>query len=556
MLTSLHVKNLALIKDTELEFGEGLNVLSGETGAGKSILLGSILLCLGVRSDKELIRNGAESAFVELAFAADDEKTADALRELDVYPEDGEYRFSRRLTEKKSVAKINGETVTLSALKTAAALLIDLYAQNEQRTLLDEENYIDILDGFGEEDLEKPLGTYREAYRNYREKKEDVKKLGTDDEERRRTLDFLAFEVGEIEKARLRSGEEEELRKAYETYTHEALIREGLSDVAELFSGETGEKTAKAIRTLQDLVKYDPSIEEAVSLFTDAESLLDDGVQAVKRRLLAVGEGDDKLSETEQRLDEIGCLKLKYGASVEEILKTHDKLAKELAELTRLDERASLLQTELNEARDALVRSAARLRETRRAVAETFSERLVQTLKTLNFDHAVFEAEVTETNRYTGKGADEVRFLISVNPGEPVKPLYKVASGGELSRIMLAIKTIGEGRKTSGTKTLIFDEVDTGISGKTASLVGEKLQEISKSDQVILISHLPQIVSLADRHYRIEKFTEQGETVTTAVRLSEEESVREVARLLGTGSITEAALTNAAEMKRRKGVTK
>ena len=553
MLTSLHVKNLALIRDTELSFGEGLNVLSGETGAGKSILLGSILLCLGVRSDKELIRTGAESAYVELVFSGVGPEITEKLKEMDVYPEDGEYRFSRRLTEKKSVAKINGETVSLGTVRSAASLLIDLYAQNEQRTLLDEENYVDILDAFGGEELEKPKADYRAAYRAYRTKKEEIRKLGSDDEERRRTLDFLAFELDEIGKAKLRPGEEEELKQAYERYSHEAAIREGLAEASAVLSDETSEKTARVIRLLQDVEKYDPSLSEPVALFKDVESLLDDGIQALKSRLIALGEENEKLPAIEERMDEIGRLKLKYGASVEEILKTGEKLEKEFAELRELDARSEELKEELERAKEKLVSAAKSLREARIRTGERFSSSLVETMKGLNFTDVRFSVEVTETNRYTTDGADEVRFLISVNPGEPVKPLYKVASGGELSRIMLAVKTITVRRANRGEKTLVFDEVDTGISGLTASLVGERLYEISSCDQVILISHLPQIVSLADRHFKIEKYVENGETVTTAGVLSGEESVYEVARLLGTGEVTEANLRNAREMKDRKG---
>ncbi len=552
MLTSLHVKNLALIRDTELSFGEGLNVLSGETGAGKSILLGSILLCLGVRSDKELIRTGAESAYVELVFSGAGPEVTEKLKEMDVYPEDGEYRFSRRLTEKKSIAKINGETVTLSTVRAAAALLIDLYAQNEQQTLLDEENYIEILDAYGREELKDVKAVCRDAYRAYRAKKEEIRKLGTDDEERRRTLDFLAFEVEEIEKAKLRAGEEEELKQAYEKYSHESLIREGLEEASAVLSDETSEKTARVLRTLRELEKYDPSLSETVSLFEDVESLLDDGVQALKSRLFAIGEEDGKLSAVEERLDEIGRLKLKYGASVEEILKTGEKLGKEYRELKALDEHSEELKTELEAAKETLLSAARALREKRKTVGAAFSSALVETLKALNFAEVRFEVEVEETNVYSTDGADTVRFLISVNPGEPVKPLYKVASGGELSRIMLAVKTIGVRNSERGEKTLIFDEVDSGISGKTAALVGERLLEISSRDQVILISHLPQIVSLSDRHFRIEKYTDGQETVTTAVELSDEESVYEVARLLGTGEVTEANLRNAREMKQRK----
>lgn len=555
MLTSLHVKNMALIRDVELVPEKGLNVLSGETGAGKSILLESILLCLGLRGDKELIRTGTESAFVELAFSVEDPETLERLKALDVYPEDGEVRFSRRLTEKKSVSKINGETVTLSVMKAAAALLIDLYAQNEQRTLLDEANYGEILDEFAASALEDQLKTYREAYKAYRARKEEITALGSDDEERRRTLDFMAFEIAQIEKADLKPGEEDRLKKEYEKRTHSALVREGLDTVSAL-SEEAGDRILRSVRALQDVSKYDESLSEVTKVLTDAESLLTDAANHVKTRLLDLGEEDGDLPVIESRLDEIARFKRKYGANEEEILKTLAKRKAEYATLKSLDERKEALLANMEEAKKNLILRAEELRAVRVKVAEEFSGLLTEALRTLNFLSVSFETRVTETNRYTAKGADEVMFLISVNPGEPVKPLYKVASGGELSRVMLAIKTITSGRKAGAGKTLIFDEVDSGISGKTAYLVGEKLAEISKKDQVILISHLPQIVSLADRHFKIEKNVEGGETVTIAYLLTEEESLREVARLLGTGEITEASLRNAREMKNNRSRAK
>ncbi|MBO4411780.1 MAG: AAA family ATPase, partial [Lachnospiraceae bacterium] len=401
MLVSLHVKNLALIREAELDFGPGLNILSGETGAGKSILLGSILLCLGIRSDRELIRRGAESAYVELVFTADDEETVRKLRELDIEPEEGEYRFSRKLTDKKSIARINGETVSLTQMKEAAKELIDLYAQNEQRTLLDEDRYIDLVDEYGREELSETSLAYRKAFQAYRQKHDEVRKLGTDDEERRRTIDFLRFEIQEIERADLRIGEEEELKAEYVKCSNEAAIRSGLTEASELISEDLGETVSRSIRSLQELLKYDRGLESTVSVLRDAESLLQDAAEDVKRRLFDLSSEEDRLPALEARLDEIGLLKRKYGNSVAEILNTLERLRKEEAEHSALDAKKEELLSELAEAKKVLVEKAGALRRVRQKVAADFSEKLVETLKTLNFQNVSFEARVTETNRYT-----------------------------------------------------------------------------------------------------------------------------------------------------------
>lgn len=553
MLTSLNVKNLALIKAAELEFGPGLNILSGETGAGKSILLGSVSLCLGGRAEKELIRNGEDFAYTELVFEEDDEKVLSKLREKDIYPEDGRIIVSRRLSDGKSTAKINGETVTASVLKEVAALLIDIHGQHEHQSLLNEEKHLSILDGFARAAVEKEKAAYGDIYRKYRGLKEELTKFGGDDEERARKLDFLEFEIDEIEKASPVPGEEEKLLLELKRLSDSKIIRETLFGIEHILSAETSEGIGSALKSAAMLGTLDPSLKNIIAALNDIEALVRDTLKEVRTRAEYEEPDEERIDRIGERLTLIASLKKKYGGSEEAILKNLDKFREDYEALLDFDEHKEKIKEELEAAKKELIHAAKRLHEKRKEAAECFSENMREALLDLNFLQADFKAEVTETKRYTPEGADEVCFLISTNPGEPLKSLSKIASGGELSRIMLAIKNLIA--DFDGIHTLIFDEIDAGISGKTGAAVAEKLHAISESRQVICISHLPQIVAMADRHFLIEKGVTDGSTETKIRTLSETDSAKELARLLGTGELTEAALKNAYEMKQnlRKG---
>ena len=549
MLNYLHVKNIALLRDVEMTFEEGLNVLSGETGAGKSILLHSILLALGARTDTGLIRTGAEEASVELILQADDPETLEELQKMGIETEEGEIVLQRRISDKKSIAKINGETVPASLLRKAASLFIDLYGQREHESLLDENNHLKALDAFGGEKIAEALQKYRLAYDAYREKKDEIRRLGTDDDERRRRIDYLEYTVREIQSARLDPKEEETLKEKRLRYMKAEEVLTSLTEADGHLNGSTLEGLSEAVSALKKAAETDKKTEKIFRALVDADSIVRDALTEIEDCIAELPSEAEEAERTEERLDEIQRLKRKYGGTVEEILASGDKLSAELEDLKHLDADKEKLYQELEERKDALKEAGKMLHLARAEVSVRFDREMTEALSELRFLSVIFRTEVTETNRFTRDGSDTVVFYISMNPGEKPRPLSQVASGGELSRIMLALKTMSGTDRTEKDKTFIFDEIDTGISGATAMAVARRLGKAAKDRQVLLVSHLPQIVAMADHNYLIEKNVYENETVTGVSALSENESLTEIARLLGTGEMTEAALANAKELR-------
>lgn len=547
MLEYLYVKNLALIQEVELKFSDHLNILSGETGAGKSVLLGSVGLALGGRADTDMIRTGTDTALVELLFRVN-EKEAEKLREMDIEPEDGEVIISRKISQGKSQGKINGETVPVSLLKKAASCLINVHGQHEHETLLSEENHLVLLDRCGHAVIESAKEKYLSVYREYRNIKEKITHMGGDDEARKRELDFLSYEIEEIEEAEIRVGEEEDITKELRKLNASKLILEGLAVIAEAVSGDTADRLSDAVREAMQLRAYDESMEDLSVQLKEIESLLSDAARDVRERIDNTETDEEKIDRLSERLDLIGRMKQKYGGSEERILETCRELKKRYEELEAFDADKEAFLEKLREQRKKLISEAGVLHEVRKAAAAEFDREMQEALQDLNFMSVCFRTEVTETNRYTSDGADEVCFMISTNPGEPLKPLSKVASGGELSRIMLAVKSITAG--ADDISTLIFDEIDTGISGRTAGAVAAKMKKIAADHQVICISHLPQIVAAADHHFLIEKSVEDEKTLSRIRELDPEESICEIARLSAVGELTQANIDNARELKK------
>lgn len=546
MLQSLHVKNLALIKDIELNFGPGLNILTGETGAGKSILLGSVSLALGCRADADLIRTGEEEAFVELVFAVEREDVLRILKEMDVDTGDGIVVITRKIWDGRSQGKINGETVTSRKLREVSSLLIDIHGQHEHQSLLNEGSHLPVIDLYGKSAVAPLKEAYENAYRAYRKRREALKAYGEDPEKAKEILEFMAFEIDEIEKANVKKGEEAALLSERKRLTEAGVQREQLSTVLNALTGETEGHVSEAVRAAAFLEKTDPAFAGLRQSLTDLEAVLQDIIGSASDLVQTVQSDEARIREIEERLTVLSRLKHKYGGSEEKILETLKDLIAEHEKRTAFEAERENVRLLLKQDQKALVRAAADLHAARCAEAVRFDRAMEHSLTDLNFLEVHFMTELTETNRYRIDGADDVRFLISANPGEPLKPLSKVASGGELSRIMLAIKAEIAG--LDGIDTMIFDEIDTGISGKTASAVARRMMEISKGHQVICISHLPQIAAAADRHFLIEKRIENGETVTRIHALSEEESLKETARLLGSED-SPAAYENAKEIR-------
>ncbi|MBQ6541329.1 MAG: DNA repair protein RecN [Lachnospiraceae bacterium] len=549
MLNYLHVKNIALLRDVEMNFDEGLCVLSGETGAGKSILLHAILLALGARTDTGLIRTGADEASIELILQANEPETLDELQKLGIETEEGQIVLQRKIAEKKSIAKINGETVPASLLRKAASLFIDLYGQREHESLLDENNHLSALDAYGSTKIDEALSEYRTAYDSYREKKEEIRKLGTDDEERKRRIDYLTYTVREIENAHLKPGEEEDLKEKRLRFMKAEELSKSLKEAEGYLSQNAQEALSGAVSALKKAAETDKEIETIFRTLVDADAIVRDAESEIEERIAALPSEEEEAGRIEERLDEIQRLRRKYGGSAEEILASLKQYRSELDELRRLDANKEQLYQELEERKERLKEAGRSLHLCRSEAAVRFDRDMTAALSELRFLSVVFRTEVTETNRFTRNGADTVVFYISMNPGETPKPLSQIASGGELSRIMLALKTLSSQKGSEKDKTFIFDEIDTGISGSTALAVARRLMRASEDRQVLLVSHLPQIVAMADHNYLIEKNVYDNETVTAVRELSEEESLSEIARLLGTGEMTDAALRNAKELR-------
>lgn len=550
MLQRLYVKNLALIEEIEVEFRDGLNILTGETGAGKSIILGSINLALGARYSKDLLRKGAEYGFVELGFQVENERQLLRLKELDIYPEEGSVVLSRRLMEGRSVSRINGETVTMALLKKVAEILIDIHGQHEHQSLLYKKNHLSIVDAFAKEDLGNLKKEMEEAYREYRKWKKELEDADLDEASRAKELSFLQFETKEIEDAELKEGEDEELENAYRFMLNSKKIADGVSEAYAFTSEEdanASESLSRAIRALGDVKDYDEAVAGLYEQLSEIDSLLNDFNRDLSDYRASCECSEEELYETENRLNEINHLKLKYGNQISDILAYYEEQIKKIQKLEDYETYIQSLNTNCAKAKTKMEKTAEKLTKIRKKQAKMLEKSIGDSLKELNFADVKFEISILPTEHCSPDGMDEVEFMISMNPGQPVRPLANVASGGELSRIMLAIKTVLADK--DDTETLIFDEIDVGISGRTAQKVSEKMALIGRDHQVICITHLAQIAAMADHHYMISKTVGNMDTTTGIRKLNDAQSIEELARILGGAKITDAVLQNAKEMK-------
>ena len=552
MLLELHVKNLALIEKADVEFGEGLNILTGETGAGKSIIIGSVTMALGGKAPKGSIRPGADYAYIELVFSVTGEEKRKALRELDVEPtEDGLVIISRKLTSARSISRINDETVTMARLSQITGLLLDIHGQHEHQSLLYKSKHLEILDAYVKAATQPVKQTIADRYRIYRSLEEKLRGFDLDAESRIREADFLRFEIEEIETSALKEGEEEELTSVYRRYSHSRRIAECLGAAYEAVEGDW---LARALKEVEQASEYDESLGGIRDQLYDADSILRDAGREMSAYLDSMEMDEETFRKTEERLDLIHNLQAKYGPTVEAICQKLEQKKKRLEELEDYDAHKKRMEQELEECRNGLEKLCTQLTGIRKKASRTLVKKIRQGLVDLNFLDVEFDMEFEKLDHFTPSGWDGAQFLISTNPGQPMRPLKDVASGGELSRIMLAIKTVLA--DSDDIPTLIFDEIDTGISGRTAQKVSEKLMLIARSHQVICITHLPQIAAMADSHFEIAKSASQGRTITTIRLLDRKASVEELARLLGGARITEAVLKNAGEMKELADRTK
>lgn len=551
MLISLSVKNLALIDAEEVEFGDGLNILSGETGAGKSILIGSVNLALGERADKEMIRTGADYALTELLFQEDSPQVKKRMEELDLPWEDGSVMISRKIQPSRSVFRINGEVVTSKQVKLLAEQLLDIHGQHEHQSLLKKKKHQEILDEYAGEKLSSILPSLKEGWQKLTGIKKELEEAGMDEAERMRELSLAEFEVQEIEEAHIVPGEDEELEKNYRKMTHGCRIVESISAACRLTGGEGGEGAAdlvgRALREMTNVSDLDEELSGITAQLDEIDQLLHDFNRDLADYQERMDFEEADLVKTEERLNVLNHLKIKYGKTLEDVLAYQEKREMERQKLSDFDAYQEELKKQLQKAKEEMDKLCKKASKVRAQAAKALEKKLKQALIDLNFAHVDFQVKVLSGDAWQGAGGwDDVEFLISTNQGEEVRPLSMVASGGELSRIMLGLKTVLADK--DGVGTLIFDEIDAGISGRTAWKVSEKLGVLSKRRQVICITHLPQIAAMADHHFYIEKKVTGGVTKTSISPLEEKERVSEIARMLGGEEISRAALQNAEEL--------
>jgi DNA repair protein RecN (Recombination protein N) len=550
VLVRLHVKNFAIINEIEIDFKEHLNIMTGETGAGKSIIIGSINAALGAKVNKDILRSGADYALVELVFETSDETVISTLQKMDLPIEDGMIIITRKIMPGRSICKINGESVTTAVLATIAGLLIDIHGQHEHQSLLNKEKHLMIVDRFAKDEIESLKEDLSAKYKEYLRIKQEFDKAETDEEKRNREISFLEYEINEIQSAALKAGEDEELEAAYRKLSNVNAISQGLSEVYSLIGNETaaaGDSIGRALKILTRISEYD----ETVSSFFNQTAQIEDCLNGLNKDIAEyISEMDDPqelLEETGNRLDLINHLKARYGNTVEQINRYCRDCEARLEKYRDYDAYRKKLGQDMHEAEENVKDMSQKLSDIRQKRAGQLAENIREALRSLNFLDVKFEMIFHRLNHYTANGFDDAEFLISTNPGEALRPLSKVASGGELSRIMLGIKSVLADKDE--IETLIFDEIDTGISGRTAQKVSEQLANISRHHQIICITHLAQIAAMADAHYVIEKHTDGVSTQTVIKELNPEEIIEELSRILGGAKITDRVRESAKEMK-------
>ena len=559
MLSHLHVKNFALIDEADVDFGPGLNILTGETGAGKSILIDAVNAALGQKISGSVIRKGAEYAYIELMFSVDEAEKLEAVRALDVTPEeDGTIIITRKIMAGKSMSRINDEAATLSKLRRLTSLLLDIHGQHEHQSLLSDKKHLEILDLYGKETIQPEKQKVERLYQEYAALVKEYASFDMDEDVRLRQLDFIRFEIGEIEDAAIRQGEEEELEARYKVCASGAKIAAVLHEVKNEIGYDSdqaaGEAVGRAVRGMAQISGLDPALDGIASQMADLESVLNDCNRAVADYLDDLVIDEEEMAGIRKRLDMIRTIESKYGNKWELIQRYLSEKYEQLKKLEHYEEKKKEAAERLQKTEEQLKRASERLSALRKKASDSLCGRIAGGLSELNFENVELTMEFQPLKDYTKNGTDQAQFLISTNVGEEPKPLHMVASGGELSRIMLAVKTVLA--DDDDIPTLIFDEIDTGISGRTSQMVSEKLSNIGRNHQVLCITHLPQIASMADGHYLIEKSSRTGKTKTQIHKLAPEESVSELARLLGGAQITDAVLENAREMKKLAEQTK
>ncbi len=550
MLSNIHVKNFAIIDEADIDLADNLNIFTGETGAGKSLLLGALNMALGARTPKDIISADADFALSELTFTGVSEKVRSMLEDAGISVENDEVVISKKLMNNgRSIIRINGETSTAAYIKDLAGVLIDIYGQNEHQSLLKKESQRDILDEFGQDKILATKKKLKEAYNAYKALKDEAAELIDDAQSRKRRIDLLEYEINEIESAAIKPDEEEELKERHRFLANARLIADGLAESHDCLNGNgrAGDSISEAIRALSRISEFDGKLEEILNSLSDIDSCLSDVMRDMSDYAENLPDDRQELEEVEERLDLISRLKSKYGNTTALIDKYFENAKQELEKLRNFESYTAGLKSKLEASEKEVALLSGKLTEYRKKTALSLGEKITEALGEMNFNQVKFVIDISQKSDYHADGMDECTFMISLNPGESLKPVQEVASGGELSRIMLGIKSVMAGNDS--VQTLVFDEIDAGISGRTAQMVSEKLCRIAAGHQVICITHLPQIASMADNHYEISKTVNDGKTRTGIRKLKDSEIKNELARLIGGAELTDKVYSSASEMK-------
>ncbi len=552
MLLSLHVKNLALIEEEEVTFTDGLNILTGETGAGKSFIIGSVNLALGAKADAGLIREGTDCALIELVFRLDNEQQRQMLAQKGLKPEeDDTILVKRRISQGRSVCTVAGETVTAREMREIAEHLMDLYGQRENQTLLRRDRQMKVVDEYAGTKAQQCKEELRKIYQQYRTDLEEWENQGLDEKTRRREEELLRFEVKELEEAQVKPGEMQALEEEYRRLSSFQKLQEAAETARNYTAGEedgAAGRIERGCRELRRMAGCDTTLDGLLAQLEEIDSLLSDFTRGLSAYADGLTFDPAAFAQTEERLNLLNHLQDKYGQGEEALKKALEEKSRRLEELGDYEMHRQALQVRLQEEKEHLISICASLSDLRKNAAADLAAKMQSALLSLNFNQVAFEIQITPDPDKPGPGGyDQVAFMISMNPGEPLRPLDQIASGGELSRIMLGLKTVFAGKDE--VYTFIFDEIDSGISGQTAWMVAKKLGILAEHHQILCITHLPQIAAMGDSHFRIAKETKYGRTYTHIAQLDEEESCQELARLLGGAQITKAVTDNAREMK-------
>ena len=550
MLQELSIRDFAIIDEIQISFQPKMTVLTGETGAGKSIIIDALGLLAGGRGSTEFIRKGEKKAVIQGLFTLPREaNTYNILEEYGIDSEDGQIILQRDLYRGgRNICRINGMMVNLATLRKVGETLIDIHGQNEHQELMKPENHIDLLDEYDKKTSELRI-QYQVVYQNYRKLKLSIEKKEADEKAWAQRLDMLNFQVKEIEEADLKINEEDELVEEKNKLDNFQAIHDALELSYQILSGEKIDvvgNLGNAMNELSDVSDLSENLQEINTKISDAFYSLEDAARDISDELDSMEWNGERLNEIEERLELIHQLKRKYGDTIEDILHYHSRIEKELREMENAEQNSEKQERQLSEALEKVKELAIKLSKQRKKSAKKLEKMIHEQLSALYMDKAVFEVKCLNNSKLYSKGIDKVEFYIQTNPGEEMGPLAKIASGGELSRIMLALKTIFS--QKMGVTSIIFDEVDTGVSGRVAQAIAEKISQISNNSQVLCITHLPQVAAIADNHYYISKSVNDGRTETSLKELDEKQKIREIARMLSGSEITELTLKHAEEL--------